>query len=223
VNPEATRFIHCNIVAMYRIQEQHLLDVQDAALVDQTLKGDESAFAELVRRYQAAVWRTVWRTLGNSTDSEDAVQEVFLRVYTALGRFDRSYPFGPWILRIAANYCIDQLRRRKRVRYRLWTELSDLEQERALRDLSHEGDFGSLLDQGPEKYEKVAAGLVENLKPKYRMAFVLREVEKRSYEEIAGLLGTSQLTVRVRVSRARAEIRRKFEAFLAEKSSGCNR
>jgi DNA-directed RNA polymerase specialized sigma24 family protein len=78
VNREATRAIHCN-VARYRIQEQLLSDVQDAELVDQTLKGDESVFAELVRRYQAAVWRTVWRTLGNSADNEDAVQEVFLR------------------------------------------------------------------------------------------------------------------------------------------------
>jgi RNA polymerase sigma-70 factor (ECF subfamily) len=219
------RFIHCNIVATYRIQGQHPLDVQDTELVEQTLHGDESAFAELVRRYQSAVWRTVWRVLGNSADNEDAVQEVFLRVYTALGRFDRNYPFGPWILRIAANYCIDQLRRRRRLRYRLWSELSDVEQERALRDLSHEGDFGSMLGQAPEKYEKLAAGLVENLKPKYRMAFVLREIEKRSYEEIASLLGTSQLTVRVRVSRARAEIRRKFAAFLEENNPGvrCNR
>lgn len=195
-------------------------DLPDAALIKRTLDGDEAAFAELVRRYQAPVARVVYRTLGNSADTEDAVQEVFLRLYTSLARFDLSYPLGPWIFRIANNFCIDQLRRRRRLRYRLWTDLSEAEQQRAMCDLSRNGDFAGLLGQSPEKYESVAAGLLENLKPKYRVAFALREVESRSYPDIAAQLGISQLTARVRVSRARAEIRRKFEAYLRESEAG---
>jgi RNA polymerase sigma-70 factor, ECF subfamily len=194
-------------------------DLDDAALITLALKGDESGFAELVRRYQSAVWRTVYRTLGNSRDNEDAVQEIFLRAFRSLGRFNVAYPFGPWIVSIATNYSIDQLRRRRKLRYRLLSDLDYGEQQRALRDFARNGDFQSHLDQAPETYEKIAADFLQNLQPKYRVAFVLRELENRTYEEIASMLGTSQLNARVRVSRARTEIRRKFEAYLTGKSA----
>ena len=95
-----------------RTSIQDMADSADAALIAQTLDGNESAFAELVRRYQAAVWGTVHRILGRSAEDEDAVQEVFLRAFSSLRRFDPKYPFGPWVLRIATNHCIDLLRRR---------------------------------------------------------------------------------------------------------------
>src|SRR5512133_3628618 len=102
-------------------------DSADSALILRTLDGDEGAFAELVRRYQAAVWGTVHRLLGNSSENEDAVQEAFLRAYTALRKFDLQYPFGPWVLRIATNYCIDQLRRKRGRKVQLWSELRELD------------------------------------------------------------------------------------------------
>jgi RNA polymerase sigma-70 factor, ECF subfamily len=193
---------------------------EDVILIERTLQGDESAFAELVNRYQAAVWKTVYRTLGQGADTEDAVQEIFLRIFKFLGTFDRSLPFGPWIVRIATNYCIDQLRRRQKQRCQFLLDLPDAEQERALADFSRNGDFQILLGKSPETYEKVAEVFLDNLDLKYKMAFVLREVEKRGYSEIAEVLGTSQVTARVRVSRARAEIRRKFEGYLAEEARG---
>jgi len=192
-----------------------MADSADAALIAQTLDGNELAFAELVRRYQAAVWGTVHRILGRSTEDEDAVQEVFLRAFSSLRRFDPKYPFGPWVLRIATNHCIDLLRRRKARRYKLWTELSEGEQQHLLNDMSVDGDFGSVVSRSPETYEKVAQALLDELKPKYRTAFILREVEGRDYREVADALGTSELAARVRVSRARAEIQKKFRAYLA--------
>ncbi len=192
-----------------------MADSADATLIEQTLNGDESAFAELVRRYQAAVWGTIYRILGNSSENEDAVQEIFLKTYSALGKFDLKYPFGPWILRITTNYCIDLLRRRKARKYKLWTELAETDQQRLLNSLSQEGDFDSLISESPETYEKVAQALLDELKPKYKVAFVLREVEGRDYGEVAQALGTSELAARVRVSRARAEIQKRFRAYLA--------
>ncbi len=191
-----------------------MADSADATLIEETLKGNESAFAELVRRYQAAVWGTVHRILGRSSEDEDAVQEVFLRAFTSLRRFDPKYPFGPWILRIAANYCIDLLRRRKARRYKLWTELQESEQQRLLNDMSVEGNFDSIVSGSPETHEKVAQALLDELKPKYRTAFVLRDVEGREYSEVARALGTTELAARVRVSRARAEIQKRFRAYL---------
>jgi RNA polymerase sigma-70 factor (ECF subfamily) len=190
-------------------------DSADAGLIEQTLQGNESAFAELVRRYQAAVWGTVHRILGRSSEDEDAVQEVFLRAFSSLRKFDPKYPFGPWILRIAANYCIDLLRRKKARKYKLWTELQEGEQQRLLNNMSLDGDFGSVVSASPETYEKVAQALLDELKPKYRAAFVLREVEGRDYREVAQTMGTSELAARVRVSRARTEIQKKFRTYLA--------
>lgn len=190
-------------------------DSADSALIERTLNGDERAFSELVRRYQSAVWGTVYRVLGNSREIEDAVQEVFLRAYTALGRFDLKHPFSPWVLRIATNYCIDQLRRKKGRKIQLWSELREFDQQRLLNDLSQSVDpeIGGM--EKNEAYAKVARSLLDGLNDKYRIAFVLREIEERSYEEVAALLGTSEVAARVRVSRARVELQKKFHAYLS--------
>ena len=192
-----------------------MVDSADSALIESTLKGDEWAFAELVRRYQAAVWGTVHRILGNSSEKEDAVQEVFLRAFTALHKFDLKLPFGPWILRIAANYCIDQLRRKRGRKTLLWSELKDYDQERLLKDPAKEGEWESTGMEGTEGYVRVAQALLDGLNPKYRAAFVLREVEERAYNEVAQMLGTSEVAARVRVSRARFELQKKFRAYLS--------
>lgn len=187
----------------------------DAALIENTLKGDQGAFAELVRRYQAAVWGTVHRILGNSYDNEDAVQEVFLRAFTALRKFDLKYPFGPWILRIATNYCIDQLRRKKSHKLQLWSELSEYDQERLLNNISRDSNSEPGGMEGSEGYARIAQVLLDGLNPKYRAAFILREVEEKNYDEVAHALGTSEVAARVRVSRARAELEKKFRAYLS--------
>jgi len=192
-----------------------MVDSADSALIVSTLEGDEWAFSELVRRYQAAVWGTVHRILGNSSENEDAVQEVFLRAFTALHKFDLKLPFGPWVMRIATNYCIDQLRRKRNRRIQLWSELTEYDQERLLKDFSRNGDWEPSSMEGTEGHARVAQALLDGLNPKYRAAFVLREVEERDYEEVAELLGTSEVAARVRVSRARVELQNKFRAYLS--------
>jgi len=188
-------------------------DSADGTLIENTLKGDERSFAELVRRYQAAVWGTVYRILGNSSENEDAVQEVFLRAYSALHKFDLKYPFGPWILRITTNYCIDQLRKRRGRKLQLWSELTEFDQRRLLNNFSRDNDLDSIRIESSEGYTKIAQVLLDGLNPKYRAAFVLREVEEKSYEEVAHALGTSEVAARVRVSRARSELQKKFRAY----------
>lgn len=179
----------------------------DSGLIRAARAGDREAFGLLVERHRDAVWRTVRRTLGNTADAEDAVQEVFIRALVGLDRFDPRYPFAPWILRIAANYCIDRLRRRKTDRTRLWSDLSQSEERRVLERMStlphpEEGDRG--------RYLELARGLLERLPAKRRMAFVLREIEGRDYAEVAAALGVPETTARVRVWRARQELHREF-------------
>ena len=72
----------------------------------------------------------------------------------------------------------------------------------------------------PEGYVRVARALLDGLNPKYRAAFILREVDDKDYSEVAAALGTSEVTARVRVSRARAELQRKFRAYLSSCGAG---
>jgi len=185
-----------------------MTDSTDRILIENTLHGDEHAFAELVRRYQAAIWRTVRRRLVDYSESEDAVQEVFLRAYTSLHKFDLDRPFDRWILRIATNYCIDVLRRRRTRRPWLYTEYRETPAACAW---SYRTERSSWT---PSELRRVARRLLNAVKTKNRNAFVLRELEGLEYTQVAKTLKISPLAARVRVSRARQEMHRKLRLYL---------
>jgi RNA polymerase sigma-70 factor, ECF subfamily len=189
-------------------------DSTDSTLIQASLEGDRNAFAVLVERYQSAIFRTVRRTLGNTMESEDAVQEIFIRAMVSLPKFDRRYAFAPWILKIASNYCIDQIRRRKTRKYKLWSDLSETEERKALSSMSTQPHTQDLSQANEGKYLEVAQMLLNRLKPKRRMAFILREIENREYEDVAAILGVPETTVRVRVWRARNDLNREFRKYL---------
>ena len=189
-------------------------DSADSTLIEESLSGNRSAFAELIEKYQGAVLRTVRRTLGNNQESEDAVQEVFIRVMVALPKFNRRYPFAPWILKITSNYCIDQLRRRKARKYKLWSDLSESEERRVLKKMCSTDHTEDEAQYEKGKYYEIAQSMLHQLKPRRRMAFVLREIEGRDYAEIAAILGVPETTARVRVWRARNDLSKKFRSYL---------
>jgi RNA polymerase sigma factor (sigma-70 family) len=187
----------------------------DADLVTAALVGDETAFADLMRRHQSRVWRLVCRVLGGASDGEDAVQEVFLRAYLSLDKYNRSYSFRNWILRIATNYCIDQLRRRN-THFRMCRHMATIDRQQ-VHSISVRHYHPVCLDSHrPERYETVLHGLLEELNPKYKIAFTLREMEDREYGEVAEALGVSQVSARVMVSRARKKIEQGFRDHLSQ-------
>jgi RNA polymerase sigma-70 factor (ECF subfamily) len=192
-------------------------DSADWALVQASLEGDKNAFAELVGMYRPAVFRIVFRTLGNTADSEDAVQEVFIRAMISLSKYDRRYPFAPWILKIASNYCIDQIRRRKARKYKLWSDLSEAEERKALWNMSSQPHSQDTTQEDRHKYLELAQSLLNRLKPKPRMAFVLREIEGREYGEVAAILGIPETTARVRVWRARNDLNKEFQKHMKKR------
>jgi RNA polymerase sigma-70 factor, ECF subfamily len=197
-------------------------DSADSILIQAAIDGDRPAFAELIERYRTAVLGTVRRTLGNAADVEDAVQEIFMRTMVSLPRYDSKYPFAPWILKIASNYCIDQLRRKKTRKYRLFSEFSESEEGRILRNMSTRPETEDLTPEDRDRYLEVAQSLLSRLKPKRRMAFVLREIEGRSYDEVSSILGAPEVTVRVRVWRARADLHQNFRKYMSGLGKGVN-
>lgn len=161
-------------------------------------EGDQEAFAEIVYSFTDAVYNLCYRMLGESAEAEDATQEVFIRAYHHLNRYDPQRSFKTWLLSIASNHCIDRIRRRRM----------------ALVSLDEPLPSGSVLeiastDPLPEdlllrqERSEMIQRMLNDLAPEYRAAVVLRYWFDYSYSEIALALNTTESAIKSRLFRAR--------------------
>jgi RNA polymerase sigma-70 factor (ECF subfamily) len=182
------------------------MEKSDAELVMATLDGAPYAFEQIVARYERLVFSIVYHQLGRPQDVEDVAQEVFLKVFNSLGRFDRSRPLKAWIATITVNRCRDELRKRRSSRVEPFSSFTE-EEERRIRSL-HDLSSGSSAMTETEANEclRLLEQLVRRLSHKDRTAFLLREVEGFGYDEVSNVLGTSEVAARIRVSRTRKRL-----------------
>ena len=175
----------------------------DAAVVSAFLGGEERAFQELVERYQSRLLNFIYRTIGDREKAEDLVQEVFIRVYRHIHRFDRSKKFSTWVYTIASNLAKNELRNRSRNPLVLFQTIRRNWEDED-RPLQFE-DPGTRPDDLYRKrhLREVVEDAVEKLPPHHRNVFVLRELEGKSYEEIAEITSCNLGTVKSRLNRAR--------------------
>ena len=197
-------------------EEETFGAMTDHRLLEETKAGDEVAFAELVRRYRNQITNYVYRMTGDYDLAVDLAQETFMRVYAAAERYQTSYAFSTYIYRIATNLAISELRRRKRRRL---VSLTSFFKERESPSDTCElelPDAGPLQDATFVEDERRAAvaRAIATLPEKYRAPLVLRDVEERSYEEIASILRMNEGTVKSRINRARSFLRDKLQAYL---------
>ncbi len=182
--------------------------LDDQAIVRQCLKGDERAFAELVRRYNAALYRLAWRMLRNEEEARDVVQEVFLRVYRAMATYDQNRKFSTWILRIATNLCIDRMRRKK-VRL-LSINIDDSDEERVPVVLT-DGRPTPDATYGKTSLRETLDEMVLRLTPIYRIVVELRYKNGLAYDEISEVLDIPLGTVKARLHRAHRYLKEQLE------------
>ncbi|MDT8341730.1 MAG: sigma-70 family RNA polymerase sigma factor [Longimicrobiales bacterium] len=185
------------------LRRRVLKDLTDSQVVQAFLDGEQRAFGELVRRYDARLVNFVYRTVGDRERAQDLVQETFVRVYRHLHRFDQSKKFSTWIYTIASNLAKNELRNRSRNPLVLFQTLKQnwdadhrpLEWE----DTQYKPDdlFRKRFLRG--QVEEAVAQLPEH----HRVVFVLREIEGKTYEEIAEITGCNLGTVKSRLNRAR--------------------
>jgi RNA polymerase sigma-70 factor, ECF subfamily len=187
----------------------------DPELVDAALVGDVQAFREIVERYQGLVFRIIYHYMGRREEVEDLAQEVFLKLYRSLPRFDKARPLQAWISRIAGNHCVDAIRKAKSRPVRYFSDLSEGEMERIEYFMERAVQRSGLTEQEAEESFSMLHRLMEDLGEKERLAFVLHEMEGVSYSEMSRMLSTSEMAVRIRVSRARKKLQAKFAASLA--------
>jgi len=172
-------------------------------LIQAHLQGDPKAFGQIVARYQVRLLNFVYRMIGDRERAEDLVQEAFLRVYRHLDRFDRSRKFSTWIYTIASNLAKNELRNRSR------SPLVTLERGRP-RDEEDQRpvDFEDPGSRPDDLFERrnlkvLVDQTVARLSSHHREVFVLRELEGKSYEEIAEIMHCNLGTVKSRLNRAR--------------------
>lgn len=175
----------------------------DAGVVTAFLNGEERAFEELVDRYQTRLLNFIYRTIGDRERGEDLVQEVFIRVYRHLHRFDRSKKFSTWIYTIASNLAKNELRNRSRNPLVLFQTIRKTWQDDD-RPLQFEDPNGRPDDLFRKRHlRELVEASVERLPEHHREVFILRELEGKSYEEIAEITDCNLGTVKSRLNRAR--------------------
>jgi len=187
----------------------------DHALLEGTLAGDEDAFAELVSRYRNQITSYIYRMTNDYDGAVDLAQETFMRVYRAAGRYQTTHAFSTYIYRIATNLAISELRKRKRRRLVSLTGLLTSDDGHEARDFDA-ADERPLQDVNLVDSEKraVVKRAISTLPEKYRAPLVLRDVEGKSYDEIAEILRTSEGTVKSRINRARNFLRVKMRSYV---------
>ena len=177
---------------------------QEAALVRRVQAGEEMAFREIVERFQSKIFSIIFGILRNHNDAEDISQQVFTKVYFSIAGFDFRSSLLTWIYKITVNECYDYLRK-KRVRKLVYE--SDFSQEDAQR---MEGS-GRLQSQEAPVDERLASRdlalkLLAKVSAEDRSLILLKEVEGHSVEELAGLTGLNENTIKVKLFRTRQKL-----------------
>jgi RNA polymerase sigma-70 factor (ECF subfamily) len=176
----------------------------DRELVRRAQKDDKAAFEELVKRHQSRVFAVAGGILRNREDVEDIAQQVFLKAYFSLKRFDQRAAFSTWLYKITVNECWDLLRKRK-VRPLVFEAEFSEEQARQYEGMEEKADGVPDVSERMALRQEVEE-LMECLEERDRMMLVMKEVQGFSVEEIAEILDINGNTVKVRLFRARQRI-----------------
>ena len=199
---------------VYKIPDKGGAGVEEKDLIRESKQGNMAAFEQLLLQNEKKVYAIAFKYMGNHEDASDIAQEAFLKAYQSIKNFRGESSFGTWVGRITANKCLDELRRRQKVK------MSSLDSEVELEEGSIKKEIASDIGT-PEDYAirqetvEYVQKMIGQMKDEYRIVLVLRELEGHSYDEIASMLSCSLGTVKSRISRAREYLK---ERILAEKN-----
>lgn len=176
------------------------MNEEDISLVEQALDEDRAAQRELVKRYQGPIFAYIYRWMRNRSDSEDLTQDVFIKMFRALHTYSRKSSFRAWLYRIARNRVIDYLRRKRPSTVDI-EEVEEFEASDACtpEDLYNRTNAQERLDSA-----------IASLDPLYREVLLLRHRDELTYEEIVNAVGVPLGTVKARLHRARALLRKRL-------------
>lgn len=188
----------------------------DSELIDEIRGGNADALEDLMSRYESRVYSLAYRMLGNKEDAEDVLQDTFLNVVRSIGGFKSRSSFSTWLYRVAANAALTKLRQKSR---REKSEGEFLDEVYSVKEAAHSSIALVDWSDGPaqrllnEEARLVMDKAVAELPDKYRVVFVLRDVEGMSAAEVAQVLDLSIPAVKSRLHRARLYLRNRLSDY----------
>ena len=202
-------------IDLNELDRSGVLDAQEALFVSRLQANEDAAYDEIVRVYHASIFHVAYRMLGDSSEAADAVQEIFLKVFRNVQRFRGDSSLKTWIYRIAFSEILNRLRWWKR-RFRSSTVSLDDD-----RDGKGQAFHVAAPDPSPlhvleskERDNAIQLALTK-LSGEHRSIVILRDIEGFSYSEIADILGVSSGTVKSRLARARADMKKVLARYLS--------
>lgn len=183
---------------------------QDAAIVKKAIDGDAEAFGQLVEKYSSFVYRTVFFDIRRHEDAEDISQEVFIKAYRALASFRCDSEFSTWLYRICKNTVYDYTRKNSRAKTIPLSDMSSDDYEREFDVPDTDGKFDPEKTYISKETASVVQDAISSLPEQHRDIIVMRDIEGLSYSEISDILSLEEGTVKSRLSRARAALRKKL-------------
>ena len=181
-------------------------------LVERLKRRDEAAFNELIRLYQARIFRLVFRMLGDRSEAEDLAQEVFITVFKSIDGFRGDSKLSTWLYRVATNHCknrIKYLDRRARGKKKEFDEIAEhgALESATMNPSAHIARPDQMLEAMQK--EKILQDAIGSLDDEHRELIVLRDIEHMTYEQIQEITGLAEGTVKSRLHRARHALRTK--------------
>jgi len=170
--------------------------MEDADLVRLCQNGDTAAFEQLFYKHQERVYSTALRMMSNQEDAQDLTQEIFVKAYQNIRKFNFRSAFSTWLYRLAVNMCIDELRKRKSA------NTMPLEEAISQADANTPEDYAISRDT-----ERQVWNAINSLKEKERAIIILRDIEGLSYKEIAEVFRCSLGRVKSRLHEARQKLK----------------
>lgn len=189
---------------MKQNSEAKLTEYSDAELVELILKGEKRYFEHIIRRHNQRLFRIGMSVLGDDTEVEDAMQTAYINAYLHLGTFEHRASFVTWITRIMLNQCFEQKRKNQLIKSKLGDPGNDLHMKTPANELINK-ELNTLLETA-----------IANLPEKYRLVFVMREIEDMSVRETSTALNIEEPNVKVRLNRAKTMLRENLNGYLKD-------
>lgn len=185
------------------------VDVTDHRLVELCQRGDNAAFAELMKRHHVAASKLAFSILRDKSDAEDEVQNAFWKAYEHINQFQQDAKFSTWLTRIVVNQCLMKLRQTRRARFYFLddTAVGDDVVTVDLPD-KHRSPEQEL---GRTEVARVLREEINRIPPLLRNVFMMRDVQQKPMPEVAEELGISVAAAKSRLLRARAELRQRMK------------
>ena len=179
--------------------------IPDSILIDKVLSGDKKYFELIIRRYNQRLFRIGLSILNNDVETEDAMQSTYIKAFENLSKFENRSSFGTWLTRIMLNECLAQKIKRQKLRNEMGKQIENFTTMSTPANILMNKELSSALENA-----------IGQLPEKYRLVFILREIEQMSIKETCEALDIEEANVKVRLNRAKTMLKEHLNEYMKD-------